>query len=119
MSKRYTQEFKKWFLIGGVDGLQDRARQRVFACCGLPHNILNTKLDQASHIGFVEIQDRSIECDIRAQNPTQDFHMLTIGDCLCKQAHQSIAYFCAMIIQSPVCGSQTIRSTQGTGNESQ
>ena len=58
MSKRYTQEFKKWFLIGGVDGLQDRARQRVFACCGLPHNILNTKLDQASHIGFVEIQDR-------------------------------------------------------------
>ena len=78
-------------MICGVDGLQDRVRQRVFACSCLPHNTLNTILDQASHIGFVETQDRSIECDISAQNPTQDFLMLTIGDCLRKQAHQSIA----------------------------
>ena len=61
--------------------------------------LFNTILDQTSHIGFVETQDQSIDCDIRAQNPTQDFLMLTIGDCLRKQAHQSITYFSAMIIQ--------------------
>ena len=117
--KRYTQKFEKWFLICGVDGLQDRARHRVFACSVLPHNILNTKLDHLSHIGFVEAQDRFIECRITAQNPTQDFLVLIIGDCLRKQARQSIAYFSAMIIQSPVCVSQTIRAMQCTGNESQ
>ena len=89
------------------------------ACRGLPHNILDTKLDQASKIGIVEIQDRLIKIGIRAQNPTQNCLMLTVGDRLRKQANQCIAYFSEMIIQSPVCGSQRIRALQCTGNESQ
>ena len=77
---------------------------------GLPHNILNTKLDEASKIGIVKIQDRLIKLGIRAQNPTQDFLMLTVGDCLREQANQCIAYFSAMIIQSPVCWGQKNKS---------
>ncbi len=46
--QRHTQEFKKWFLLRAVDGLQDLARQSVAAFSGLLHNILDTILDKAS-----------------------------------------------------------------------
>ncbi len=86
--QRHTQEFKKWFLFGAEDGLQDRARQTMAARSGLPHNILYAKLDEASKIGIVEIQDWLIELGIRAENPTQDLLMLCVGDCLRKQDNQ-------------------------------
>ncbi len=89
------------------------------ACGGLPHNILDAILDEASKIGIVEIQDWLIKLGIRAENPTQDFLMLTVGDCLRKQGNQCIAYFSAMLVQSPVCGGQRIRATQCIGNETQ
>ncbi len=54
-------------------------------CRGLPHNILDAKRDEASKIGIFEIQDWLIKLGIRAENPTQDILMLTVGDCLCKQ----------------------------------
>ncbi len=82
--QRQTQEFKKWFLFGAEDGLQDRARQTMAALSGLPHNILYAKLDEASKIGIVEIQDWLIELGIRAENQTQDLLMLCVSVCLCK-----------------------------------
>ena len=69
-TQRHTQQFKKWFLIGVHDGLQDRARLTMAACRGLPHNILDAKRDEASKIGIVEIQDWLIKLGIRAENPT-------------------------------------------------
>ncbi len=63
--QRHTQEFKEWFLFGAEDGLQDRVRQTMAARSGLPHNILYAKLDEASKIGIVEIQDWLIELGIR------------------------------------------------------
>ncbi len=91
------QEFEKWFLVCAVDGLQDRVRQSVAACSGLPHNIFDTKLDEASKIRIVEIEDRLIKLGIRAQNPTQDFLMLTVGDCLHKQANHG-SWGCSAIM---------------------
>ncbi len=69
--QRHTQEFKKWFLFGAEDGLQD--------------HIMYAKLDEASKIGIVEIKDWLIELGIRAENPTQDLLMLCVSDCLRKQ----------------------------------
>ena len=106
--QRHTQDFKKWFLIRALDGLQDRARLTMTACRGLPHNILDAIRDEASKIGNVEIQDWLIKLGIRAENPTQDLLMLTVRDCLCKQVNQCLAYFSSMFIQSPVCWGQII-----------
>jgi hypothetical protein len=72
----------------------------VAACRGLPHNILDTKLDKACKIGIVEIEYWLIELGGRAENPTQDFLQLCVGDCLRKQFNQGIAYFSAVLIQS-------------------
>ena len=109
--RRLTQEFKKWFLVCTGDRLQDRARQRVAACWGLPHNILDTKLDKACKIGIVEIEYWLIELGGWAENPTQDFLQLCVGDCLRKQVNQGSAYFSAMLIQSPICWGHRIRGT--------
>ncbi len=89
--QRHTQEFKKWFLFGAENGLQDRARpprQTMAARSVIPHNILYAKLDEASKIGMVEIQDWLIKLGIRAENPMQDLLMLCVGDCLRKQDNQ-------------------------------
>ncbi len=106
--QRHTQDFKKWFLIRALDGLQDRVRLTLTACRGLPHNILDAKRDEASKTGIVEIQNWLIKLSIRAENLTHDFLMLTVGDCLHKQVNQCLAYFSAMFIQSPVCWGQII-----------
>ncbi len=45
---------------------------------GLPHNILDAILDEASKIGIVNMQDRLIKLGIRAENLTQDFLMLLL-----------------------------------------
>ncbi len=119
MLQRHTQEFRKWFLFCSLDGLQDRAHQTMAACRVLPHNIRDAKGDEAYKIGIVKIQDWLIKLGIRAENPTQDFLKLIVGDCLRKQGNKCISYFSVMLIQSPVCWGQRIRATQCTGNESQ
>jgi hypothetical protein len=63
-------------------------RQTMAARSGLPHNILYAKLDEASKIGIVEIQDWLIELGIMAENQTQDLLMLCVSDCLRKQDNQ-------------------------------
>ena len=97
-------------MIRAADGLQHRARLTFGAWRGLPHNILDAKLYEGSQSGIVEIQDWLIKLGTRAENPTQDFLMLLVGDDLRKQGNQCTAYFRTIIIQSPVCGGNTIRA---------
>ena len=85
-----------------MSGLQDRARQKVGACRGLPHNILDTELDKESKIWIVKIEYWLIELGGSAKNQTQDFLQLCVSDCLCKQVNQDSVYFSAMLIQSPI-----------------
>ena len=106
---RHTQEFKKRFLIRALDWLQDRALLTLAACRGLPHNILDAKCDETSKIGIVEIQNWLIKLSIGAENTTQDFLMLTVGDCLHEEVNQCLAYMSSMFIQSPVCVRQIIK----------
>jgi hypothetical protein len=97
-------------LIRAADGLQHRARLTFGAWRGLPYNILDAKLYEGSQSGIVEIQDWLIKLGTRAENPTQDFLMLLVGDDLRKQGNQRTANFRTMIIQTPVGGGNTIRA---------
>jgi hypothetical protein len=66
--QRHTKEFKKWFLLGALDGLQDRVSLTLVSFRGLPHNILDAICDEASKIGIVITQDWLIKLGMRAEN---------------------------------------------------
>ena len=83
---------------------------------GLPHNIFDAIFHEMCKIGIVEIQDWLIKRSSWAENPTQDFLMLFVGDWLRKEGNQGSAYSVAMFIQSPVCGGQRIRAWKCTVN---
>ena len=70
-----TQEFKKWLLLPAfADGLQDQVLLTFDARRGLPHNILDAKLPEASKIGKAKMEDWLIEGHISSEHPTQELH---------------------------------------------